>query len=259
MKICVLGSGSGGNCTYIATAKARILVDLGFGRRSLDRRLQQAGLSLDGLDALLLTHEHTDHVSGVPALVRDLEVPAFMTGGTLRESPALQEVDRTMIVPVGVPFQIGDLEVEALPVSHDAAQPVGFRFAADGIQGLLATDLGEPTPEITEPLADCDWLILESNHDEEMVLAGPYPWLLKQRLMGPKGHLSNHALGRCLKTHLGDRTKHIFLAHMSRTNNHPQLALEQVSAALSGASGSGESGPRVHLTHQNRPSIVLSL
>ena len=259
MKICVLGSGSAGNCTYIATPQARILVDLGFGRRSLGRRLRQAGLSLDGLDALLLTHEHTDHVSGVPALVRDLEVPAFMTGGTLRESPALQEVNRVRIVPVGVPFHIGDLEIEALPISHDAAQPVGYRFAADGIQGLLATDLGEPTPEIMGPLADCDWLILESNHDEKMVLAGPYPWLLKQRLIGPKGHLSNHALGRCLKTHLGARTKHIFLAHLSRTNNHPQLALEQVTAALPGASERGESGPRVHLTHQNRPSIVLSL
>ena len=259
MKICVLGSGSAGNCTYIATTKTRILVDLGFGRRSLRRRLRQAGLPLDGLEALLLTHEHTDHVSGVPALVRGLDIPAFMTGGTLRESPALQEVDRIKIISAGVPFHIGDLEVEALPVSHDAGQPVGFRFAAEGVQGLLATDLGEPTPEITEPLADCDWLILESNHDEEMVLAGPYPWLLKQRLMGPKGHLSNHALGRCLKTHLGARTRHIFLAHMSRTNNHPQLALEQVSAALSGGSERGESGPRVHLTHQNRPSIVLTL
>ena len=259
MKICVLGSGSAGNCTYIATAKARILVDLGFGRRSLDRRLRQAGLSLEGLDALILTHEHTDHVSGVPALVRRLDLPAFMTEGTLKESPALQEVDRAKIVPVGVPFHIGDLEVEALPVSHDAGQPVGYRFAAGGIQGLLATDLGEPTPAITEPLADCDWLILESNHDESMVLAGPYPWLLKQRLMGPKGHLSNRALGRCLKSHLGARTKHIFLAHLSRTNNHPQLALEQVSAALSGADDGGESGPGVHLTHQNRPSIVLDL
>lgn len=259
MKICVLGSGSAGNCTYIATPKARILVDLGFGRRSLDRRLRQARLSLDGLDALLLTHEHTDHVSGVPALVRKKEVPVFLTEGTLRASPVLQEVDRVKIVPVGSPFPIGDLEVEALPVSHDAGQPVGFRFAAGGVQGLLATDLGEPTPEITEPLADCDWLILESNHDEEMVMAGPYPWLLKQRLLGPKGHLSNHALGRCLRTHLGGKTKHILLAHLSRTNNHPQLALEQVSAALSGDAEGGESGPRVHLTHQNRPSIVLDL
>ena len=128
-------------------------------------------------------------------------------------------------------------------MSHDAAQPVGFRFAAAGVQGLLATDLGEATPEILEPLADCDWLILESNHDEEMVLAGPYPWLLKQRLVGPRGHLSNQALGRCLRTHLGPRTRHLFLAHLSRTNNHPQLALEQVSAALSGASERGGSGP----------------
>ena len=259
MKLCVLGSGSAGNCTYIATGKARILVDLGFGRRSLRRRLQEAGLSLDRLDALLLTHEHTDHVSGVPALARDLDVPVFMTKGTLRGSPPLQALDRVTILSAGSPFCIGDLEVDAVPVSHDAAQPVGFRFASEGIRGLLATDLGEPTQEILEHLADCDWLILESNHDEEMVLAGPYPWLLKQRLMGPKGHLSNLALGRCLESHLTAKTKHIFLAHLSRTNNHPQLALDQVSAALSSTSGRGESGPRVHLTHQNRPSIVLDL
>ena len=259
MKLCVLGSGSAGNCTYIATQETRILVDLGFGRISLRRRLQEAGLSLDRLNALLLTHEHTDHVSGVPALVRDHEVPVLTTEGTLRESPPLQDLDRVKIVPVGSPFRIGDLEIEAFPVSHDAAEPVGFRFASEGTQGLLATDLGEPTREILDRLADCDWLVLESNHDEEMVLAGPYPWLLKQRLMGPKGHLSNHALGRCLKAHLGVRTKHIFLAHLSRTNNHPQLALAQVSEALSGSFGRGESGPRIHLTHQNRPSIVLDL
>ena len=259
MKLCVLGSGSAGNCTYIATRETRILVDLGFGRISLHRRLRQAGLSLDRVDALLLTHEHTDHVSGVPALVRDLDAPVFMTGGTLRESPLLQELDRAEVVPVGSPFCIGDLEVEAFPVSHDAAEPVGFRFAAEGTRGLLATDLGKPTQEILEHLADCDWLIMESNHDEEMVLAGPYPWLLKQRLMGPKGHLSNLALGRCLRTRLGPKTKHIFLAHLSRTNNHPQLALDQVSAALRSTSGRGESGPRVHLTHQTRPSLVLDL
>ena len=259
MKLCVLGSGSAGNCTYLSTQETRILVDLGFGRRSLRRRLQQAGLLLDRLDALLLTHEHTDHVSGVPALARALDIPVLMTEGTLQASPPLQELNRATIVSAGSPFCIGDLEVEALPVSHDAAQPVGFRFASQGIRGLLATDLGEPTQEILEHLADCDWLVLESNHDEEMVLAGPYPWLLKQRLMGPRGHLSNRALGRCLKTHLDGRTKHVFLAHLSRTNNHPQLALDQVSAALSGASGRGESGPRVHLTHQNRPSIVLDL
>ena len=259
MKLCVLGSGSAGNCTYIAAPKARILVDLGFGRRSLARRLREAELSLDRLDALLLTHEHTDHVSGVPALVRERKAPVCMSEGTWRESPALQEVERVTIIPVGSPFHIGDLEVEAIPVSHDAAQPVGFRFAATGVQGLLATDLGEATPEILEPLADCDWLVLESNHDEEMVLAGPYPWLLKQRLVGPRGHLSNQALGRCLRTHLGARTRHLFLAHLSRTNNHPQLALEQVSAALSGAFERGGSGPRIHLTHQNRPSIVLDL
>jgi len=259
MKLCVLGSGSAGNCTYIASGETRILVDLGFGRRSLNRRLREAGLVRDRLDALLLTHEHTDHTSGVPALVRDLDIPLLTTEGTLRESPPLQGLDRVRIVRAGSPFRIGDLEIEAFPVSHDAAEPVGFHFDSEGTQGLLATDLGEPTRAILDRLAECDWLILESNHDEEMVLAGPYPWLLKQRLMGPRGHLSNHALGRCLKTHLGARTKHIFLAHLSRTNNHPQLALDQVSAALSDAFGRGESGPRVHLTHQNRPSIVLDL
>lgn len=259
MKLCVLGSGSAGNCTYLAAGETRILVDLGFGRRSLNRRLREAGLVLDRLDALLLTHEHTDHVSGAPALVRALDFPVLMTEGTLRGSPPLQKLDRVRILPVGSSFDIGGIEIEAFPVSHDAAQPVGFRFAVDGTQGLLATDLGEPTREILDLLPHCDWLVVESNHDEEMVRAGPYPWLLKQRLMGPKGHLSNHALGRCLRTHLGARTKHVLLAHLSRTNNHPQLALDQVSAALSGSPGRGGSGPRVHLTHQNRPSIVLNL
>ena len=259
MKLCVLGSGSSGNCTYIDTGQTRILVDLGFGQRSLSRRLNEAGLSLDGLSGLFLTHEHTDHISGVPSLARALGIPVFMTEGTWAKASELQALDKVEFLPIDSPFSFGKLEIEAFPVSHDAAQPVGFRFSTGETQGVLATDLGEPTEPIFQHLATCDWLIMESNYDEEMLRASPYPWPLKKRLMGRHGHLSNNMLASCLKAHLGERAQHVLLAHLSRVNNHPGLAMAQVSNAFPASSSKNSFYPRLHLTHQDRPSIFLDI
>jgi len=168
VKVSVLGSGSSGNCTYIATEKSCVLVDLGFGWRSLKRRLEEAELQSERIDAVLLTHGHSDHVSGIPAFLSRRQVPIFMNEGTREEVSGLQSIDRWESFRSNSPFYVGDLQIEAFSVSHDAAEPVGFRFSAQGICGALVTDLGEFTPTVVENLSRCDWFVVESNHDEQM-------------------------------------------------------------------------------------------
>ncbi len=259
MRVSVLGSGSSGNCTYIATEQVAILVDLGFGRRALERRLRLAKLDKRPIDAVLVTHGHTDHIRGVFSFSSQCRVPVYMNEGTRDEAPGLQQVVRWEGFHSGSPFSIGDLQVEPFPVSHDAADPVGFRFTSNGVCGTLATDLGELSTPVIDQLSGCDWLVLESNHDEEMLKIGPYPWHLKQRVLSKKGHLSNQELSTFLTHHFDGRASHLFLAHLSRQNNDPQIALESADRALRQEQPLLPGSCLLHLTHQSKPSIVLDL
>ena len=256
-RVCILGSGSEGNCTVVATSRACVLIDVGFGKRNLKARLQQAGLSHQRVDAVLLTHGHTDHIRGVLAFVSEQDVPVYMNEGTRNEVPELQSISRWETFATDSPFAIGDLHIEPFAISHDAADPVGFRFLTQGSCGALATDLGEVGDSVVNSLNGCDWLILESNHDEDMVKIGPYPWLLKQRLLGHTGHLSNKELARFLSHHFDGQATDIFLAHLSQRNNHPRIALQAASRAL--ACRTRRKPWKLHLTHQSKPSIVLEL
>lgn len=258
MKITVLGSGSGGNCTCIVTRNTCVLVDLGFGWRSLSRRLNEAGLHNQHIDAVLLTHGHSDHTKGIASFRSRSAAPIFANRGTQGEVAALGGMDGKESFCSYSPFVIGDLEIEAFPVSHDAAEPVGFRFSAGGIDGALATDLGELSHQVAAKLRGCDWLILESNHDEQMLKIGPYPWDVKQRVMSRLGHLSNQELSGFLTGHFDGQASHILLAHLSRQNNLPEVALEHASQALSLQSPRSAEDPQLHLTYQNKPSVVLN-
>lgn len=257
MRVSVLGSGSGGNCTYVATQNTAVLVDLGFGRRSLRRRLHQAGIGDHPIHAILLTHGHSDHIKGVLPFLSKHCVTVYMNQGTRSEVPGLQSIDRWEYFSSGSTFSVGDLEILAFEVSHDATEPVGFRFSARGVQGALATDLGELTPKVTQHLSACDWLALESNHDVEMLKIGPYPLPLKQRVLSNQGHLSNQELSRFLSSSFDGRAAHLFLAHLSRQNNHPQVALDSASRALAEHCPLFSPTCAVHLTHQSMPSIAL--
>ncbi len=259
MQLCVLGSGSSGNCTYIGTTNSHLLLDLGFGARSIRRRFEEAALSLDKIQALVLTHGHSDHVAGAAAFANELGIPVFMNKGTREEVPGLRDVGRWECFEAGQSFSIGDIRVHPFAVNHDAAQPVAFRFSSGGVAGAVVTDLGELSTPVTKHLRGCDWLILESNHDEEMLKIGDYPWFLKQRLLGKKGHLSNQALSHFLAEDFDGSAAHLFLAHLSRNNNLPQLAAEAASAALQKRHKDRHGSPRVHLTHQHKPTIVLEL
>ncbi len=259
MKLSVLGSGSSGNCTWLGTARTSVLIDLGFGPRSLAKRLHKAGLNDRPVDAILVTHGHSDHAKGVVPYAEKHGVPVFMNSGTRDEVPELAALDRWEEFRAGIPFAIGDLEVEPFAVSHDSAQPVGFRFTAKGIRGALATDLGEISPMVAGRLEGCDWLILESNHDEDMLRLGPYPWSLKQRVLSRLGHLSNTAIAQFLSQRFDGLARHLFLAHLSQQNNDPVVALHSARDALLSRPRSLFEQCRLHLTHQAKPSIVLNL
>lgn len=260
MKISVLGSGSSGNCVFLETGRTRVLVDAGFGIRSLRRRCREAGISIEEFDAILVTHGHSDHIAGIPSLLKSSPAVVFMNEGTREEAYKLRGIDRQELFCSGQPFSIGDLSVEAFPTPHDAAESVGFKFSAEGISGALATDLGEITPTVLKQLEQCDWLVLESNHDEELLKVGPYPWDLKRRVLGPTGHLSNRALAEFISRDFDGRAAHLFLAHLSRKNNDPELALASANTAVEQRPTTNGYHPlQVHLTYQNNPSIVLDL
>jgi len=233
--VCVLGSGSRGNAVYVSDGTTAILVDAGFSARETDRRLRDCGIDPAGLKALLLTHEHTDHVKGVERMVRRHRLPVFLTEGTARA------LDPERILPEAIPFACGrefridTLTVHPFSISHDAGEPAGFAITANGTRIGIATDLGQPTALVRDHLQGCRVLILESNHDPELLMTGPYPWFLKQRIRGRTGHLSNQDSGRLLSELMHAGLEHVVLAHLSETNNTPQMALAEAGRALGGA------------------------
>ena len=257
MGVCVsvLASGSRGNCAVIESSKARLLVDVGVSCRETFKRLKLVGLEPRSLSAILITHEHSDHVSGLATLAKKLDIPVFMTGAThqawarsLRDDagqlPKLAKLD---IFSAGRQFQIADITVMPFTIPHDAADPVGFTFHAEGAKMAFATDLGYMPASVRDHLRRCDVLILESNHDLEMLRVGPYPWSVKQRVMSRVGHLSNDSLAQFFAEDYDGGASHIVLAHLSEQNNHPEVARRTAEQAL---------GPQQTLL-QNRLMLAL--
>ena len=261
MLITVLGSGSSGNCTYIASEKTHILIDAGFGSRSIARRSRDAGITIEKLDAVLLTHAHYDHSKGLPSLLKKFPVPVYMTSGTADEISLDSGPHQVKRISRRENFTIGDIEIQAFPTSHDSAESVGFQFRTGGITGTLATDLGKLTRGVVGFLNQSDWIIMESNHDEELLRIGPYPLALKRRILGDKGHISNQVVADFLEHEFSGHADHIFLAHISRQNNVPNLVLDTAREALTRRNRVSlfKVKPRLYITHQNEPSEVLEL
>src|SRR5438067_8279371 len=199
VSISVLASGSRGNTAMVCSASTRILVDAGISCRETFKRMKSAGEDPNSLSAIVITHEHCDHVYGLATLAKKLSIPIFMTGATHQawarsirnatgEAPKISKLE---IFPAGHRFIIGDIEVMPFTIPHDAADPVGFTFHSEGVKVAFATDLGYMPASVRDHLRRCDVLILESNHDVEMLRVGPYPWSVKQRVMSRVGHLSN--------------------------------------------------------------------
>jgi len=240
VSVSVLASGSRGNCTVVASSNTRILVDAGISCRETFKRMKAIGDDPQQLSAILITHEHSDHVYGLLTLAKKLNAPVFMTGAThhawkramreaLGEAPELARVE---VFSAGRGFQVGDIAVTPFTIPHDAADPVGFTFQAEGVKVAIATDLGYMPPNVSDHLRRCDALVLESNHDLEMLRGGPYPWSVKQRVMSRVGHLSNEALADFLTSDYDGGAAYVVLAHLSEQNNHPELARRAAERAL---------------------------
>jgi phosphoribosyl 1,2-cyclic phosphodiesterase len=255
-KFCVLASGSSGNSSFVATSRTRLLIDAGLGIRDLAHRLASIGESLETLDAILITHEHSDHIAGLCRLLRKLEcrIPVYLTRKT---APVLDWENCTPIreeFQAGSSFQIGDIVVDSFTIPHDAIDPVGFIFRTFGVRIGIATDLGYITESIKYHLRATDVLLLESNHDIEMLKVGPYPWSVKQRVMGRNGHLSNTVVCDFLENDFASNTTALILGHLSEHNNHPELVRMGAAESLQRRG----LAPRLIVAEQNRASEVIT-
>lgn len=265
VSISVLASGSRGNSTVLATSQTRVLIDCGLSCRETCRRLAAQNIAPESLSGILITHEHSDHVSGVHVMARKFRLPVFMTEPThaawqrqYKDSAGNHvHAERLELFSAGKPFRVGDIEVMPFTIPHDAADPVGFRFAAEGLRLAIATDLGFLPPNVRDQLRGCDGLMLESNHDLEMLRVGPYPWAVKQRVLSRVGHLSNEALAEFLATDYDGTAAFLILAHLSEQNNHPDLARVAAERALGMRPGLW--GNRLVLASQNEPLATLTL
>ena len=240
VSLSLLASGSRANCALVASSTTRILIDAGLSCRETFKRLRALGEKPEQLSAILITHEHSDHVAGLQRLAAKLNVPVFLTEPTHREwgravrdeegkVPELPKVER---FASGSGFQVGDIEIRPFTIPHDAADPVGFTFRAEGVKIGFATDLGYMPVSVRHHLRGCDILVIESNHDLEKLRTGPYPWSVKQRVMSRVGHLSNDALAEFFSNDYDGGAAYVVLAHLSEQNNHPEIARAAAENAL---------------------------
>jgi len=229
----MLGSGSKGNAVLLESRESRVLVDAGFAPRTLATRLAAVGVAPESIDALVVTHEHIDHVRGACAGAKRWGWALHASAGTVRAHPELAAAGATTF-EAGARITVGRFELTSVGTSHDAEEPVAVLAEADGARAVVATDMGWVTSAVASACAGADILVLESNHDEGMLRLGPYPAYLKARIAGRKGHLSNVAAAAFARAMTHRDLRHLVLAHLSETNNAPEVALDTMRVALRG-------------------------
>ncbi|MDK2823851.1 MAG: hypothetical protein PWQ67_1056 [Clostridia bacterium] len=236
MRICSFASGSSGNCYYIGTEKTNILIDAGIsGKRIIEGLKEKVGISGKELDGIFVTHEHIDHIQSLGVLARRFKTPLYATRGTwegMKNKLGRVDSDLCNTLHSKGSLEMGDINIEWFPTSHDANEPVGFLLENENKYVGLATDTGMINKRMVNALFNIDALFLEANHDEKMLLSGSYPTYLKKRIRSSKGHLSNVAAGQALLELVNVKTKSVFLAHLSQENNLPSLALKTVKDIL---------------------------
>lgn len=233
MRLCSIASGSSGNCIYVGSSDTHLLVDTGISKKRIEEGLLELGIQGEELSGILITHEHADHIQGLGVLSRRYAIPIYATKGTLEGIKSCQKLgkmpdDLYREVVSDEFFTIGDLRIKPFAISHDANEPTGFRIEKDEKAVAIATDLGVYNDYIVDNLKNLNAIVLEANHDVHMVEVGPYPYHLKRRVLGPRGHLSNELSGRLLCNILHDELKYIMLGHLSKENNYVELAYETV-------------------------------
>jgi phosphoribosyl 1,2-cyclic phosphodiesterase len=233
VKLHLLASGSSGNSLLVETRRTRLLVDCGLSGAEAVRRIGAAGCSPEEIGAIVVSHEHADHIQGVGVMARRFKIPVYLTPGTLEGcNGQLKEGVRTECIEAGRQFEVGEVTVRPFSIPHDAADPVGFTFSCDGVKAGLATDVGFSTALVRQHLSGCNLLVLESNHDPELLAGSSYPWELKRRIRGRRGHLSNAEAGQLLERVLHAGLEEVVLAHLSEKNNRPDLALQAARQVL---------------------------
>jgi phosphoribosyl 1,2-cyclic phosphodiesterase len=234
VSLTVLGSGSRGNCAVLSGGRTSLLVDAGFSCRETLRRMRAAALDPASLHGILISHEHSDHISGAAVLSRQLKLPVYVSEATHQAWTRYSEngLDRVEYFSPGCAFQVGDISVLPFTIPHDAADPVGFSLRSEGTKLVVVTDLGYVPPSVADQMRGCNVLMVESNHDLEMLRGGPYPWAVKQRVMSRVGHLSNEALADFLLNDYDGSATFLVLAHLSEQNNHPDIARREAQRAL---------------------------
>lgn len=255
MKICVLGSGSNGNATLVEQNGTRLLVDAGLRAKEIVERLFQIGIEAASLDGILISHEHNDHIQGAGALSRKFKVPIYISPRALEHSSFSLQWVKHYPVSAGIPVQIGTITVTPFSTPHDSIDPLGFALRAQQSRVCIITDIGYVSETIRDRLRSTDILVIESNHDLEMLRTGPYPWQLKQRVMSNYGHLSNEALAYFFAEYFDGTQRKVMLTHLSRQNNHPQLAYVSALRALEKKSCNTD----LHISLQDEISEILEI
>ncbi|MBR2409769.1 MAG: MBL fold metallo-hydrolase [Lachnospiraceae bacterium] len=241
MRVCAIASGSSGNCVYVGHEGTHLLVDAGISGKRIETALDSIGIPTKSVKGILITHEHSDHIQGIGVLARRYGIPLYGTAetlcGMLKGKTNIGRIPEELLheVKPGETLLFDGLTAKAHSVSHDAANPVCYTFEADGKKAAMVTDLGTYDEKILEAVADSEILYLESNHDVNMLMVGSYPYYLKQRILGERGHLSNDTAAKLLCEVLHPGLRHVILAHLSKENNLPELAYETVRIELQAA------------------------
>ena len=233
MRLCSISSGSSGNCIYVGSDNTHIIVDAGISGKKIENGLNSLGLKTSELSGILITHEHSDHIAGLGVLARRYGLPLYGTKGTIESimnSSSVGKIPEGLfnVIEADNPFEINDLRINPVRISHDAAEPVAYRIQKDERSIGVITDLGKYDDYIVNSFSGVDTLLLEANHDVNMLQVGRYPYNLKCRILGDKGHLSNELSGRLLSRLLHDNLKNVLLGHLSEENNLAELAYETV-------------------------------
>ena len=238
LKFISFGSGSSGNCYFLATPTDALLIDIGVGLRGLKKQCKDYGVSLSDVHHILITHDHADHIKSVGSFSNDYVIPVYATRevheGINRNYSVTKKVPRGMVCDLqkNVTTQVGDFQITPFGVPHDSADNVGFFIEAGDTNFCIITDAGSVTDEMKEYIRRARHLVIEANHDEEMVQRGPYPQFLKDRILSTTGHLSNASCGKVLAENMSEQLEHIWLCHLSEENNHPELARKTVETVL---------------------------
>ncbi len=255
MNICALGSGSSGNSYYIENNKKAILVDAGFSAKQISEKLASIGKSAESIKGIFITHEHIDHVRGVDVLARQLNIPVFATKLTSENCFLCSDDSLINNIKNDEAINLAGLKIQAFAKSHDASDPVSYSIS-NGKKISIITDLGKVSQDVIDSVSSSNFLFFESNHDEEMLSNGPYPYFLKARIRGEQGHLSNRKASLCILEHATKKLKTLVLSHLSKVNNTPELALKTFKSMLKERS---DLNTRICVSMRDEPTELFRL